>query len=690
MYLRYKAETRSRKNEKIEIQIFQKADSPFMVQDVQITDLNLEWGEVDKIEPVMSSSATLTVVSKTDRQFVDLYTVEAGSVRMDVLLKDKLYWSGTLDPELYEEPFAYKNEYEVSFTFSDFAILERKTYGTTGFVTFGELIDLCLEASGIQYESVAKHISTKVAGAVTSTIYEDTSYLSDNFYDESGDAMSLREVLDALLKPYSLRMMQKNGQIVIYDLNKLSSGYTSHCIVWDSNDSVLGVDKVYNNVKVAFSPYEKADLLRCEVDGKSISGDVKKRLIKVPNEDLPGFDLTIGNDGIGAMKGSGCKFFKIDPAYSGSNSTGVAHTIRLYDNGQEESLILPATSTTGSLAMKPADMVYVGSATDDVRKAMKLRVSVDLMFDVRINPFETNSLENEKKNFERMQDWCNFAYIPIKLTLRDATGKALWHWSNERVMNSKSYEHNDSNALWERGEGSWSKAWLCWYDLHNRKSSTGLGGWQTNRKIIGYYREGLPATFEKLGSGEYIDLPPVEGWLDFEIGKGLIHKDHNEEVKDIYTRTRWVLYKEPRIELVDTWGKNIDFEDVEYSAWINKDAKEELSVDTIIGTLPNVSPVAKGQIYRTSDKAVIQELSRGAYTENLEKLLIGCIYSNYANRNNTLSGSCEVLHGFNIYTDSNEPGKYVLLSEKQNLHQCTSEIKMVTFSEDKYDGIIYK
>ncbi|MGM9798802.1 MAG: hypothetical protein ACI3ZY_14730 [Parabacteroides sp.] len=69
--------------------------------------LTIEWTEVDKLEPVMSSSARIQLFSDSDRQFVGLYTVETGSVRMDVYRDGSLYWSGTIDTELYEEPYAY-------------------------------------------------------------------------------------------------------------------------------------------------------------------------------------------------------------------------------------------------------------------------------------------------------------------------------------------------------------------------------------------------------------------------------------------------------------------------------------------------------------------------------------------------------------------------------------------------------
>ena len=41
------------------------------------------------------------------------------------------------------------------------------------------------------------------------------------------------------------------------------------------------------------------------------------------------------------------------------------------------------------------------------------------------------------------------------------------------------------------------------------------------------------------------------------------------------------------------------------------------------------------------------------------------------------------------YTDRNEPGTYLLLSETQNLRNDTSYISMVQFEADDYEGIEY-
>ena len=126
---------------------------------------------------------------------------------------------------------------------------------------------------------------------------------------------------------------------------------------------------------------------------------------------------------------------------------------------------------------------------------------------------------------------------------------------------------------------------------------------------------------------------------------------------------------------------------MEHTAWINRSAKEELKIDTILGTLKEASPAAQGQLFLTSDKSVKNSFYRAEVTDQLERLLIGTIYSNYATRHNTLAGTVALLPSFGIYTDTNEPGKYLLLSETQHLKEDESEILMVQFDADNYKGV---
>ncbi len=212
--------------------------------------LTIEWTEVDKLEPVMSSSARLQLFSDSDRQFVGLYTVETGSVRMDVYRDGSLYWSGTIDTELYEEPYAYKDGYVVEITFSDFAPLDRLRFNGSGFLTLRALISDILNESGVRYVELIPYISTSpylynVVDETSGSLLDTVSVQAANYYDEDGEAMSLREVLNETLRPLSLRLTQKGGNIYLYDLNAISTAINPAQIEWESDDATLSVDKVY-------------------------------------------------------------------------------------------------------------------------------------------------------------------------------------------------------------------------------------------------------------------------------------------------------------------------------------------------------------------------------------------------------------------------------------------------------------
>ena len=163
MNLRYEGGFYSYSDVLYDVKIYQEGYSG-AVTDVDFTDtpLTIEWQETDKLEPVQSSSAKLQLYSDRDRQTVDIYTVKAGSVRLEVYREGNLYWSGTLDPELYEEPFAYKTDYGVELTFSDLAILDRLSFSGEGFKTLRNIITEALTASGINYGSLMEHVSTRL------------------------------------------------------------------------------------------------------------------------------------------------------------------------------------------------------------------------------------------------------------------------------------------------------------------------------------------------------------------------------------------------------------------------------------------------------------------------------------------------------------------------------------------------
>lgn len=686
------------------------------------TPLEFNWAATDKLDPVQGSSATLKIISDTDRQFIDLYTVEVGAVRMDVFREGALYWSGALDTELYEEPYSTADGYDVSLTFSDFACLDRLDWAGAGLISIYDLVVSCLAKTGINYRALdLSGISTQV-NYNTMTL-EEVHVLQENFFDEDGEAMSAREVLEETLKPFALRIIQKAGKVWIYDLNGLHSRAAEE-VEWDGVDAVLSADRIYNNVKVTFSPYGDAEMMKGKVEEDPTqtaeNGTVIYQNYHKNNygqlDALEGFKLHYDETHESNMEISGgAKFLQINSIYSGQDETGViatykhGHSAVAEDDGASpyvtNRLIVPRdcgtiargnVSTSTIITCPRAFLGYVSFRRMDYR----LRLNLNLLFDVRYNPFEPEGDYNDNAKwynglfnwsshdgpYQNMQDWCNFGYVPIKLSIVNEAGQALYHYENRSVLDGSGY--NQSGARWVAGAASWGQAYLCYYDFDDRKSKTGFGGWKSNKQIIGYYRDALPDKWKTIDDGEYIDLPPVGGYLLLEIGSGVHQFDYQREVKNIYKFCRWIAYKEPSITLCKKNYKEAETEDIEDMAWLNRAAKEELTIETKLGTITQSHgmPNAKGQIFK-SDCSIHYEFRRAGLTARLERLLIGTVYSQYASRHDTLSGTTKLLSSFGIYSDAATQGKFILLSEVQNCIEDTSEIAMAEFSEDNYEGI---
>lgn len=662
------------------------------------TPVEIEWNEVDKLEPVQGSCLTLTLQSLKDRQFINLYSIEVGTMRADVYRNGKLYWSGQLDTELYEEPYSEKTDYDVTFSFSDFAVLDRVKWSKTGVCTIQDVIDTCIAAMGIKYNGVQKFISTKTSQYGSAINFSSLYVLNDNFYDEDGEAMTMREVLDEVLRPFALRMVQKGGYLYIFDMNAVYSDMDTEEVWWKGDDAYLGVDVVYNNVKVTFSPYADAKLVNTELEHDNVLPDkeaTRKYLMDYDWDNAAdGFRIVVGDqDDLPMTLANGAKYYRIDSDFSGNDEAGVIWGYKGNGKTNYSQLLLNSfvkarnngvCTSVPIISTKPSFLGYVSYK----RTSFKLKVTLDLLFDVRYNPFEDASGKNESGNWERLNDWCNVGYVPVMLYLKDASGKILYHYENSGVIDLDGYKHTAANSKWVSGAGKWGCMWLCYYDWDNRKNKTGFGGWSKNKPIIGYYRGGLPKKWKAMGDGEFIDLPPYNGgFLEFHIGRGIYQFDYKRKEKDIYSRARWLMYQTPTITLVNSNGTDISLDDIEDTAWINKAAKEELTIDTILGTLGKTwSPSARGLVMDSTYKAY-QTFYRAGVEDRLERLLIGTVYSQYGSRHNTLSGTVRLLPDLKIHTDASSSGKYILLSEVQNLLQDSSEITMAELSADNYEGI---
>lgn len=753
-YLRYTGEFVSRAGTVWRVDIMQEADTAFAtvgaLEFPADAPLVIEWQREDKETVILGSNATLKIISPGDRTYEDLYTIEVGRIRMDVYKNNKLYWSGALDPEFYEEPYEMANGYEVSLTFSDFGILDRIKYDLSGIQTIRDIITYALQRAVILYSGLNTDYITTTFTDGASITGGGISVRSENFVDEDGEASTLYEVLEGILQPLAIRIIQRAGTIYLYDLNGLYNKGTQKAIQWDGDRQTMGTDKVANNVTVSFSPYSSAELLSDELEygskydvrhynlgsnapsvnyeewGEYYSyyPDYADHTIGSDDWDyrLIDFTIFIGNKGTGLKsKGTWCRYFHILPVTGGaSECSGVAYAFRTGGHGGINTgwpkwkvhSRIPRAGLSGNGEILTTNRVFLPKLNSENAEKFMVRVVEEVLIDARYNPFSGSTSQNDDGNDNVVKTRSGFVFIPAKITLYDANGNALYHYSNREVAAGAEKGHiGYSKGKWVAGADPGGDCWLEYYNPDNLGEDAGIRGWQGNRHCIGRPdgRGGRMGTiiydsFKKMDDGEYMPYPPAAGYLEIQIQEGILGYDYGQRVDNcgfgsaesqwdksgIYNMLRWCLYKAP---VVDVVNNNLVFdaaelEDVEYSGYINKSAKEEIDIDTICGTAVSVCPTAKGCYHRTKTGEQLQELTRAGVTDHPEKLLIGTIYSQYADRKTTLSGEAVIDDGLHYYTEQNQGDKrFMLMSEEQDIIADCTDAEYCEFRPDEYESI---
>lgn len=268
LYKRYQGSFLSRAGIVWLCEIWQDSPLPFPSGELTFEaeePLLIEWPETEKEEPVCGSSVTLRLESPGDRTYFDLHAAGSQAVQLRVYRNKKLYWSGLLDTEFYEEPYERARLYPVSLTFTDFGILDRLKYNRRGVVSLQSIVDECISRARIQTTGLSEGYLLYLEDGKTGVTLDNLYISSENFYNEDGEAMSLREALEGILQPLALRLVQRAGTIYVYDLNSLYLYGDRRIIQWAGDSQTLSVDRTLNNIRINFSAYAKSDALSNEV-----------------------------------------------------------------------------------------------------------------------------------------------------------------------------------------------------------------------------------------------------------------------------------------------------------------------------------------------------------------------------------------------------------------------------------------
>lgn len=237
--------------------------------------------ESERLDGLIQSRATVSLLSHSDGLFRHLHTMPEGSVKLVVWRDGTLYWLGTLDPESYEEDYSRKDNYLVELTFSDFGCAKRLRHRYQGVNRLYDWVKKFIEASIFHsrfalgagtlpfnpYFDISMN-SDLLAYAVSSYSllfhpeddfgpvgmemeeFMHLSYASSlAFYKDEGESLTIFDSLDGLLRSIGFRLEQREGKFVIYDVDWLIRQEAKPLRV-RGNDARFVADESYNAINI--------------------------------------------------------------------------------------------------------------------------------------------------------------------------------------------------------------------------------------------------------------------------------------------------------------------------------------------------------------------------------------------------------------------------------------------------------
>lgn len=243
-----------------EVQLWHHTDVNEGTNTVELTGMVnpfiVDYPEVNKLTPIRGSGAELNILSETNMQFLNLYHIDWQEWEVRLLRGSTVIWNGWLDTELYTEDYSETTNYPIQFTANDgFALLERYKFVESngdpylGLKSQWDVLTIILDKIGLNHTYLNVNLSTTFSdfsGSASSTILHETYINCSNYYDEDGEAMTMREVLEGTLRPYGAYIQHIESNLYINDIHSLAGNSATYKQYNFSTKAYVGTYSVSN------------------------------------------------------------------------------------------------------------------------------------------------------------------------------------------------------------------------------------------------------------------------------------------------------------------------------------------------------------------------------------------------------------------------------------------------------------
>lgn len=488
--------------------------------------------------------------------------------------------------------------------------------------------------------------------------------MSANFYDEENEPMSCREVIECILRPFGLMMVQRDGNIYIYDYNTIEDGLPMKCynyanwtyeglqtpehnhgdlsnIGFMSTEGSYGFEEMKNNVTITSSIYAEQSLI----------------------------DETVQETGLEGKVASLDKDSYTEEHYSKCAGWNYNDFILLKSKKKESTILGANLAYTGKENI--SNNVWFQNNSGLIIPSTKffLRLKCRAYINTKNDPFDNDEKVDTPEESMRMQLFYKLILI------RD--GK------NIMCYNGKNWEYVPESGAIKYGE-------MIFLNNGNWRDSRVLNQWLTNSEV---YWTGLaqPVTIidkeKDFQSGVKIPIPPESGILKLVISYAII--DANSRIPSVLKEVKNLIIDNVVLELEDIDGNSISTDDYEFKSYVNKKVKSDLDEITLkcISANEEKAPIGKANILKKVDSGFTFQLSytRAGQTNILERLLMCTIHSNYSQKHGQFG--CKLhLKGNPImgYVTYNKflKGNFLVTGAELDFRRSTMTLSCVGFSKD--------
>ena len=644
----------------------------------------LRYADVMKLDPVHTAQATIHLISQYDFQFISLHTDDMQGYRVDFYRGGILFWTGWLDSELYNEVLSKSSPYEVEFSASDFNITERLKYINDSDAKYSDIVPVmthikrCLDKLKLPFGKIYIGCTTTIGGISlnsSETALHKSYVTSSNFYDEDGKPMSCREVLDNCLRPFALMMVQKDGNVYVYDYNTIKKGlpmkrFDFSSMTYEdeefvdfyygnaldigimSSDGDYGFEEMFNNVTITSSLYAAKDGV--------FSYDVEE-------DNLADLISTSDNAGYVLKKYGSCPPWKEGRflRYENKRNTGADALIGA------EMIYTGDSSAINQWSFDGKNVFIIGNT--DAKNY--LRIKAQAYVNTRDDPFDTDIVEDDERT--------GVMGIYGDLVLYDSMGTPVMYYDN-------SYRFDEG---WKDMTGSdvpLGKFILTYVSLSETASASTsriANQWLTNGQNMSL-GESLSSSRDQ--TGNRLIAPPVSGYLVMRMRYCVIKRLVLDK-EEIFPadRVKNILIDHVSMNFENDKGDSLNTDDYEFKSYINKKVAsdfEEITLKCISANEDNV-PTSKASILKKDGNNYKFQLSftRSNQTDILERLLMCTVHSNFSQKNERFSVDVKLIGNPALSYLRYSPvlsGEYLVTGCDLDFRLSIAKLSAVGYSDD--------